>query len=241
MQIQPEEDSPSPFSSTAPYPSHVHDTQSREQPSINMPDHNDYVSPIMAGSKTRHNLHQQPPYPLHDDDHEIDLYGGNSEFFSLPTAKDSHQLQLPLPLIETYDSDQDLPVIEPDSHVPNPHDDDVQSNVSYAVIPNRRWLADSIESNRILGFAPGPRRSQTELVVPLHVPVPAPSASMSEHNSLTVVRVPTIRSDMYQPALGGLHRIPAVQRKDSKCDRVKRFMAGLNPFHHRRAFGRRTK
>lgn len=168
---------------------------------------------------------------MYDDDHEVDIYGGYSGFFHQSTAEDSIRPQHPLPSppAEEYDSDQGLQAVEPGfylSEVPGLHHNDTQSH--------------SIEAHHIPGLVPDYRRSQTELTVPAHVPALAPETSVSEYSSVAV-RVPTIRSDMYQPALGGLHRVSGVQRKDTRRDRVKRFVAGLNPFHRWREFGRRTE
>jgi len=81
------------------------------------------------------------------------------------------------------------------------------------------------------------KRQKFEIITSPNASALEHESSASEHHS-TPVRVPTISSDMYQPALGGLQRVSGVQRRDSKRDRVKRFAKNLNPFRHERKFGR---
>jgi hypothetical protein len=232
-----------------PYSMFVSDMQSTQQHSISMPDHNDYVGPIMARGRGEDSFLKSPPYPLHghEDDEQstnsLQLYHDSS--IRQPTAEDflrpDHPLPVPPPKV--YDSDQDLPVIEPDSYLPEGFDStnfEPQSQQQVAAAPKRHHT----NAVAIAPSKPKPRqdykRSHSELIVPSHEPALVQEPAVPEHYSAPV-RVPTINSDMYQPALGGLQRLSGVQRKDSKRNRVKRFMSSLNPFRHERKFGRQQR
>jgi hypothetical protein len=232
-----------------PYSMFVSDMQSTQQHSISMLDHNDYVGPIMARGRGEHSFLQSPPYPLHGHENNeqstssLQLYHHSS--IRQPTAEDflrpDHPLPVPPPKV--YDSDQNLPVIEPDSYLPEGFDStnfEPQSQQQVAAAPKRHHTTAAAKAPS----KPTPRqdykRSQSELIAPSHGPTLAHESAVPEHHS-TPVRVPTINSDMYQPALGGLQRLPGVQRKDSKRNRVKRFMSSLNPFRHERKFGRQQR
>ncbi|EFQ92487.1 hypothetical protein PTT_10379 [Pyrenophora teres f. teres 0-1] len=201
--LHPSSSPSTPTQMTSPYPD---DARSARNSTFDMPDHHDYVSPILTTNSCQHNLRQLPPYPLYEDDHEADIYGGHGDFFRLPIGEDDRSRK-PLPPSKIYDSDQDLPVIDPGLYLPeasDAHHDDAQPNAS--------------------------EHSQTELALPPRLPSAASETLLSDHSS-PAVRVPTMRSDMYQPTMGGLHRLSTVQRKGSKRDRIKRFMCGLKPFH----------
>jgi hypothetical protein len=238
-------DEPKPLS--YPYDSFVKDMRSVKQPTISMPDLNVFIRPIIARSNARQAARQPqgntrpPPYPLSGPVFGTTSEGSVHRAYSVrqPTAEDFLRPQHPLPAppIEEYDSDQDLPIIEPDSHEyffspPNTHHTGVQPQTSNPDFPARHLITANAKSHRVPGSKPAHRRFQYALA--------GPSQSGSEHQN-TPVRVNTMNSDMYQPALGGLQKISGIQRKDSKRDRVKRFMKNIIPFRREREFGRASR
>ncbi|KAH6882186.1 hypothetical protein BKA58DRAFT_433959 [Alternaria rosae] len=232
---------------TYPYNIFMSDMQFREQQSINMPDHNEYVESIMARKRREYGFIRAPPYPLHGhdtDDHSKGAMQGNSSgSLRQPTAEDFLRSNHPLPAppTEEYNSDQDLPVIEPDPYLPEGLKEGHLGGLSQQSMaaPKRHYTtaATAAKTSRISQEKPKHKRARSELIAPSHAPSLEHEPSMSEHHS-TSVRVPTISSDMYQPALGGLQRVSGVQRRNSKRDRVKRFVKDLCPFRHERKFGR---
>jgi hypothetical protein len=240
-------DRPQPLS--YPYASFVNDMRT-----ISMPDLNEFVGPVIARSNARE-VARQPrentrpaPYPMHDQD--VATYSGDgahraySDSIRQPIAEDFLRPQHPLPPppIEEYESDQDLPIIEPDSHeyffsAPKPSRGGIQSYTPDSGTPTRRSTTANVKSHRIFGLAPAHKRSQSVLIRPSHALYLANAQSAPELQ-ITPVRVNTMSSDMYQPALGGLQRISGIQRKVSKRDCVKRFIKGMNPFRRQREFGR---
>ncbi|KAF1831073.1 hypothetical protein BDW02DRAFT_70307 [Decorospora gaudefroyi] len=239
-----------------PYASFAEDMWALEQQPVNMPDHNQYVVPVIARRNARQAAHQPqkstrpPPYPLHDQDVETDSSGGVHSSYSSPVrqpkAEDYLRPQHPLPAppTEEYDSDQDLPVIEPDSYVhenlsnrPKMHHTEAHTHTPDALVPNRRSTVANGKPHHTVGIAPAQNRSQSVLVQPSRAPSLAYESSASARQN-TTARVHTMSSDMYQPALGGLQRISGIKRTDSKRDRLKRFMRNMIPFHRRREFGR---
>jgi hypothetical protein len=229
-----------------PYNTFVSDTRPIEQSSLDMPNHNDYVEPIMARGRIEQGFQLPPPYPLYDqymNRHSTSgTHGNRSGSIRQPTAEDFLRPDYPLPAppTEEYDSDQDLPVIEPDSFLPEGFDTvhaNAQSQYSLIATPKRHHTTAAIKTPHERETMLKYKRSQSELVPPSHASALSIEPRVSEHHS-TPVRVPNIGVDMYQPALGGLQIVPGVQRRNSKRDRLKRFMNGLNPFHRRRKFGR---
>jgi hypothetical protein len=231
-----------------PYASFVNDMQT-----ISMPDLNEFVDPVTARSNARRAARQPrenprpAPYPMHDQD--IAAYSGDgvhsvySDSIRQPTVEDFLRPQHPLPPppIEEYESDQDLPIIEPDSHeyffsAPKPSRGGIRSYNPDSGTPTRRSTTANIKSRRVFGLAPTHKRSQSVLIRPSHALYLANPQSAPELQ-ITPVRVNTMSSDMYQPALGGLQRISGIQRKVSKRDRVKRFIKSMNPFRRQREFG----
>jgi len=228
------------------YKTFMGDIQSSEQHSIDMPDHNEYVGPIMDRERREYGFARSPPYPLHG--HDVNehpksaMYGNNSGLIRQPTAEDFLRSDHPLPAppAEEYDSDQDLPIIEPDSFLPessnHTHLDDL-SQQPVAAPKRHSTTAAAAKTTCISEEKSKHKRPQSGINIPPNASGLEHESVVSEHHS-TPVRVPTISSDMYQPALGGLQRVSGVQRRDSKRDRVKRFAKNLNPFRHERKFGR---
>ncbi|KAF1944318.1 hypothetical protein EJ02DRAFT_420399 [Clathrospora elynae] len=227
------------------------------RPSISMPDHTEYTSPIIARRNANGGLLQSqvgprpPPYPVHDQDFDTSGMGpqhGFNSFYRQATADDFLRPQHPLPAppVEVYDSDQELPVIETDSYL---HEDQlnepgaynaIEFNTSNAAALGRCQSVFNAESNHMLLLAPAHQHSETVTSGGLYVSSPLLEPMMSEPAG-AVVRVQSMDSDMYQPALGGLHNISGIKRKDSKRDRVKRFCQDMNLFRRRREFGRASR
>jgi hypothetical protein len=243
-------DQPQPLS--YPFASFVDDMRT-----ISMPDLNEFFGSVIAQSNARQAARQPRgntelgPYPTHN--HDVAKYSRDgthracSESIRQATAEDFLRPQHPLPAppIEEYDSDQDLPVIEPDSHeyflsAPKGYHLVIPSPTPDPNVPTRRSTTANARSRRIFGLAPAPKRTQSILVGPSQAPSLANEQSASEQQD-SLKRDNTMGNDMYQPALGGLQSTSRIQRKDSKRDRVKRFMNGLNPFRRHREFGRASK
>jgi hypothetical protein len=245
-----------PQSLSYPYASFVNDIWSVERQILSMPDLNEHVGPVLARGNARQAARQPQgntrpvPYPLHDQDvqpySEDDIHGAYGGLIHQPTEEDFLRPHQPLPVPPAeYDSDQDLSVIEPDSHeyfLSMPHADHaaVQTQAANRGIPTRRSTTANPKSHRLLGIAPAQKRSKADLVGPSHAPSLTNEQPASMHQN-TPVRVGTMCSDMYQPALGGLQKITGIQRKDSKRDRFKRFVKGMNPFQRQREFGRASR
>ncbi|KAI2475655.1 hypothetical protein Ptr902_09179 [Pyrenophora tritici-repentis] len=227
---------------TPPHPNYIYDTG---QPILDMPDHHDYFSPIMKTRGFQQDLRPLTPYPLYDDDHEVDIYSGHGDFFR-PGTGENLRAQHRLPTPEVYNTEHDLPVIKPD--IPwSPKTYDADHDLP--VIKPDSYLAETSDPNHDDAQSDAPGRSQTELVFPprrlsaatetfvsdysrLSVRVPTMRSDetfVTDHNSLPV-RVPTMRSDTYQPAMGGLHRLANNDVKRSKRDRIKRFICGRQKF-----------
>jgi hypothetical protein len=219
---------------------------SMQEQSINMPSYNEYIEPIVARSGREQDFLRTPPYPLHSQD--IDRNSASTIHCSLnrmirqPTAEDflrpDHPLPAPPP--EVYNSDQDLPVIEPDSYLHEDFNNEHELQQPSASVPERYPTTASVKPHFKLELRLNNKRSQSEHIRPSHVPAPTYESTISEHHT-TPIRVPAIGVDMYQPALGGLQTVSGIQRSNSKRDRIKRFMSGLNPFHRVRKFGRQQR
>jgi hypothetical protein len=242
---------PQPLSYT--YDTFMCDMRSTEQQHpIDMPDHNKYVKPILAGSRRDQDVLQSPPYPIHGQYIEGRLAGAmhNNErsIIRRPTTEDYLRLDHPLPAPPPeYDSDQDLPVIEPDSYLPEnfhnehePQQVDTQFQKSCLTVPERHSAAANALTHPKSAIKPNYKHSQPDIISNSHVPVLAYEPTMPEHYG-TPERVPTISVDMYQPALGGLQMVSGMQRSDSKRDRVRHWMKVHDPFRRGREFGRQQK
>jgi hypothetical protein len=237
-------DQPQPLS--YPYASFVNDMRTNS-----MPDLNEFVGNARQAARQPRENTRLAPYPMHDQG--VAAYSGHgvhsgcSDSIRQPTAEDFLRPQHPLPPppIEEYESDQDLPIIEPDSHeyffsAPKPSRGGIQSYTPYTDTPTRRSTTANVKSYRIFGLAPAHTRSHSVLARPSHVLYLA-NAQCAPELQNTPVRANTMSSDMYQPALGGLQRISGIQRKVSKRERVKRFIKGMNPFRRQREFGRAAR
>ncbi|CAI9634380.1 unnamed protein product [Alternaria burnsii] len=241
---------PQPLSYT--YDTFMCDTGSTErQHPIDMPDHNKYVKSILAESRRDQDLLQSPPYPIHGQCIEGRSAGAmhnNGSNIRRPTTEDYLRSDHPLPAPPPeYDSDQDLPVIEPDSCFPEnfhnehePQQVDTQFQESYLTVPERHSAAANALTYPKSAIKPNYKHSQPDIISNSHVPVLAYEPTMPEHYG-TPERVPTISVDMYQPALGGLQMVSGMQRSDSKRNRVWRWMKGHNPFRRGREFERQQK
>lgn len=189
------------------------------------------------------------PYPLDESHHApeplhiVDLVSGERfhrvDSIRQPVAEDflrpNHPL--PAPLIE-YDSDQDLPIIEPYSHW-----NDVLADDHHLSRPER---ADNVNVGRretiattkplnVVKAGPTHKRPKSAINLLSHAshksgttagpgtPVPTPDPA------------PAIGDDMFSPVTGGLHRLESAPvRKPSKRGRLKRFFS----LKHRRKYGR---
>ncbi|KAJ6200205.1 hypothetical protein J3E72DRAFT_184744 [Bipolaris maydis] len=196
------------------------------QSHLSMPDHHEFVAAAMSKRNTTQlsSMMQfetrSPPYPLYDENVYTQsthiVHCSHDTYFRQPTAEDflRQHPPLPPPPVEVCDIDQDLPVIEPDSHV------------------EMDQLEQPIEDP--CNSQPGKMDAGT----PTHPSTKSPpEPSCTHHNS----RVQSIDSDMYQPALGGLHKISNLQGKTSKCNKVRNAVSRLNPFRRQRQFGSGTK
>jgi hypothetical protein len=181
-------DQPKPLS--YPYDSFVKDMRSVEQQTISMPDLNVFIRPIIARSNTRQAARQPqgntrpPQYPLRDPVFRTTSEGSVHHAYSVrqPTAEDFFRPQHPLPAppIEEYDSDQDLPFLEPDSHeyffsAPNTYRTGVQPQTSGLDFPTRHSTTANVIPHRVSGSKPAYKRSQYVLA--------GSSQSESEHQN----------------------------------------------------------
>jgi hypothetical protein len=186
---------------------------------------------------------QQTPQPLH----MVDLVSGErfhrANSIRQPVAEDFLRPDCPLPAppAEEYDSDQNLPVIEPDSYWNNVHADDYHLSWpehSDNVNVSRRDTITTTKPLNVIKAGPAHKRSKSAINLPsqashksgttagLDIPVPTP------------VPAPDISDDMFSPVMGGLHRIDtAPVRKPSKMCRLKRFFS----LKHRRQYGRASR
>lgn len=223
---------------------------------LDMPDHNDFIPLTVLRGSRRQSLGApqlrapSPPYPLYDEDEDVSSenirYNYHSTSFRQPTAEYVLRPQHPLrpPPVEEHNSDQNLPVVELDSYLQG---DSVQLHDDHPINPQ---LADR---NTSVPRRPSPEPGRTstchdELVTTNECSqsesLPPSDASLQVSQSPTVdqhARVQSIDSDMYQPALGGLHKISEIQRKDSKRNRFKRAMSRLNPLRCKRRSGRGSR
>lgn len=106
---------------------------------------------------------------------------------------------LPIPSLRLYPSDQDLPIIEPESFFPSIMGI-IDPSVSHSVQDqNAAHITQECQTSRQI----------------LAVRVP----TLTEEKSS--VRSTSTASDTFSPVFGGLHKISDVRRKPSKRDRVK--------------------
>ncbi|KAF2845463.1 hypothetical protein T440DRAFT_483347 [Plenodomus tracheiphilus IPT5] len=127
---------------------------------------------------------------------------------------------LPPPPASEHDSDQDLPVIEPGTHLDDTPDyntavpDDLNFRTLNLITNTANNVVDTDEPNMNANVA-GNNTS---------IPIgPIAESNFSDYGN-DISRMPT---DEYTSALGGLHNISAIQRKESKRERTKRFFKGL--------------
>jgi hypothetical protein len=161
-----------------------------------------------------------------------------------PVAEDFLQPHHPLPPppVAEYDSEQDLPVIEPASYLNEPsaiesdsdlgdvlvNEEPVMSNqASSTDLSRRRTIASTKPLNIVK--KPDPvhnKRSKSALAMSSHAsPSPVVTLRVDGYQDAPL-RIRTIGSDMFSSALGGLHRLPDIAvRKESKRDRFKRFFS----------------
>ncbi|EUC28935.1 hypothetical protein COCCADRAFT_107826 [Bipolaris zeicola 26-R-13] len=193
---------------------------------LSMPDHSEFVAAAISRQNTTQlssamqSKTKPPPYPLHDETVHTQstniVHNSYDIYLRQPTAEDflRQQHPLPPPPVEVCDIGQDLPVIQPDSY---------------------------LEMDQLEQPIEGPSNSQPGEIdtdTPTHPSTKSsPEPSFSYHTS----RVQSIDSDMYQPGLGGLHKISNIQRKTSKCSKVKNAVSRLYPFRSQRRFGSTTK
>jgi hypothetical protein len=185
------------------------------------------------------------PYPSdHNDAITVDLISGEAwqcgASIRQPVAEDFLQPHRPLhalPVVQ-FGSDQDIPVIEPGPYVEEPAVD--EQNVSSLETPSPRLSRrDTVTSTKppsvIHKHDPVHKRPKSALDMVSHVSPSLVLAPGFDKRHDTSVRVPTIGSDMFSSALGGLQRLPdAPDRKQSRCDRFKRFFSS----RRRREYGR---
>jgi hypothetical protein len=189
------------------------------------------------------------PYPLDESQHTaepshmVDLWSGErfhrADSIRQPVAEDYLQPRRPLPPlpIEEHDSDQDLPIIEPDSYSHSVYADDhylSQPKRADEVNLSRR---DTIATTRSLSIV------KTRLVHKRSKSAINLSTRTSQdfdtpESQGTPVPVAAMGDDMFSPVLGGLHQIPSVPaRRPSKMSRLKRFFS----FKGRRQYGRASR
>jgi hypothetical protein len=159
-----------------------------------------------------------------------------------PVAEDFFRPQHPLPLtpVKEHDSDQDMEIIEPDSYIdqspvlgeripPHPfqacfsdQDHPVSEPASYFdEVPSQGEHSVTLQDTVSTTDNDRPRSAGNTLPQASEIVIPRP---VSEREDIPV-RVPTMGSDMFSPALGGLHRLPSTPvRKPSKRERFKCFL-----------------
>ncbi|EUC40692.1 hypothetical protein COCMIDRAFT_30398 [Bipolaris oryzae ATCC 44560] len=205
---------------------YIRNMRAVRQNHLSMPDHNEFVAAAISRrnttqlSSTMQVEIQSPPYLLYDENVDTPstyiVQSAHDIYFHQPTAEDFSRQHHPLPPppVEVYDIDQNLPVIEPDSYLEM---DELEQPIK----------------------GPGDSRPcNTDADTPTHPSTPSPpEPSFSHYNG----RVQSIDSDMYQPALGGLHKISNISRKISKCNGIKNAVSRLNPFKRQRRFRSATK
>ncbi|KAH7551776.1 hypothetical protein BM1_09410 [Bipolaris maydis] len=111
------------------YEHSIRNMRTVRQSHLSMPDHHEFVAAAMSKRNTTQlsSMMQfetrSPPYPLYDENVYTQsthiVHCSHDTYFRQPTAEDflRQHPPLPPPPVEVCDIDQDLPVIEPDSHV----------------------------------------------------------------------------------------------------------------------------
>ncbi|KAH4596640.1 hypothetical protein HBI56_172510 [Parastagonospora nodorum] len=187
------------------------------------------------------------PYPLHEtypveQPHMIDLVSGDrfhrtesirqpvaedflhpQRTFSAPPVKiveaDQH-LDIIEP-IEEHAEDQTLPMIEPDSYFRYFPDSSTHSTHSDM---SRRDTIATTQPSKLLKVGPEPKRSESaENGRVVHNPAQA--------------KIPNMGADEFDPAHGGLHKLPTIPlKKVSKISRIRRWLSGKD-----RRYGRASR
>ena len=194
------------------------------------------------------------PYPLHEvqqlaeQPFMVDLLSGDQWHrggsIRQPVAEDYLRPQHPLPAppVEEHDSDQELPVIEPDSYLDPSLSTVQQSHQPHDVGTVSLGRRDTIATTKPFNIVkpdPAHKRSKSALALPSHTARPsslAESGRMKRED--TAVHVPSMTNDFFSPVLGGLQRLPsAPPKKESKSERLKRFFS----FRRGRKYGRASR
>lgn len=213
-----------------------------EQRPLDMPDLDSYARPIIARSNARKGTRpsqlssRSPPYPVHGQGMSTASPGAEQMpvggSLRQPTVEDFLRLQSPLPAVpvDEYDSDQESPVIESDAIF---HDQPINhSSTHHQGVSSEQLNATSLGRYGTVASANPSRVSREEVS---HKRSKSVSVTPS-----TPARVPTMGSDMFSPALGGLHKVGGLPQKETKLDRVKRFWRDMKrggSFRRRREFG----
>ncbi|KAF1919543.1 hypothetical protein BDU57DRAFT_527539 [Ampelomyces quisqualis] len=186
------------------------------------------------------------PYPIHDSrpskeqQHIVDLLSGQrfqrADIIRQPMAEDflqSHR-SLPAPPVRRHDSDQDLPIIEPDSYFPRVSASDRLYSRSQSA-----GSADLTRRERITSPKPLPAvDSDPTQQHPVSAAAIFPHEFDETEVEDCVAPAPAMESDMFSPALGGLHRLESAPiRRPSRLGRLKRFFSAKG----RHQYGRPTR
>jgi hypothetical protein len=156
-----------------------------------------------------------------------------------PVAEDFLRPNHPLPAPPIkYDSDQDLPVIEP--HCYWHHVDADEHHLSRPERADNINVAqcDMIATTKplnIIRAGPTHKHSNSVMNMPSHTSHKSDTIASLDTPVPTSVLVSAIGDDMFSPVTGGLHRLESVPvRKRSGMRRLKRFFS----LKHHREFGR---
>jgi hypothetical protein len=194
------------------------------------------------------------PYPLDESQntaepsHMVNLWSGERfhrvESIRQPVAEDYLRPHRPLPPIpiEEHDSDQDLPIIEPESYWNDLHADDYPLSQPEHADEVNLGGRGTISATRCLNIVKAGPVHKSAINLPTRASHEFHIGTLPEFGDPDAqdapVTVAAIGDDMFSPVLGGLHRIPsAPARKSSKMDRLKRFFS----FKGRRQSGRATR
>jgi hypothetical protein len=187
------------------------------------------------------------PYPLDESQqtveppHMVDLMSGEqfhrADSIRQPIAEDflePHRLLPALPIEEyMHDSDQNLPIIEPDSDSNAIHTGNHYMSRPERVVKVNIGRRDTIATTQPLSAVkagPSHKRSKSAVNLPNH------SSQNSEipEGQKTPVPVAAMGADMFSPVLGGLHRLPsAPARRPSKMKRLRWFFSFKRRQHGR--------
>ncbi|KAF2829487.1 hypothetical protein CC86DRAFT_190388 [Ophiobolus disseminans] len=190
---------------------------------------------------------ESTPYPDHEVQRPVpqpfmvDLLSGDQwhrgDSLRQPVAEDFLRLQHPLPPppIEEHDSDQELPVIEPDSYFED-QPSSVQFHDVYATDLGRSHTVATTKPLNIVKPDVAHRRSKSTLELALVVARPSFTARAEYDDSLAHISPMPI--DCFTPVMGGLQRLPSAPLKMSKSQRLKRFFSFGR---RRREYGRASR